>query len=125
MSVFSRLSGVYAFTCLSTSLKYVGSSSNVRIRLSEHMTDSRPEKVGTNFFYNYVNRNKGWDNFAFSPLFTVTNYLTAYHNWLVNKKLLLTIPLEYMEILDAFTQFKLRVVEQAILSKWSAEGEWT
>ena len=50
MSVFSRLSGVYAFTCLSTSLKYVGSSSNVRVRLSEHMTDSRPEKVGNNFF---------------------------------------------------------------------------
>lgn len=59
LSVFSKFSGVYVFHCLSTSLKYVGSSSNVRIRLSEHMTDSRPEKAGTNLFYNYVNSNKG------------------------------------------------------------------
>ena len=85
------------------------------------MTDSRPKKVGTNLFYNYVNNNKGWDNFSLSPLFTVTNYLTAYHNWLINKNLLQAIPLDYVEILDAFTQFELRVVEQAILSRWKCE----
>ena len=121
LSVFSKFSGVYVFYCLSTSLKYVGSSSNVRIRLSEHMADSRPEKAGTNLFYNYVNSNKGWENFSLSPLFSVTNYLTVYHNWLVNKSLLQAIPLEHMDILDAFTQFELRVVEQSVISSWNCE----
>ena len=89
------------------------------------MTDSRLEKAGTNLFYNYVNNNKGWNNFSLSPLFAVSNYLTNYHNWLVNKNLLQVIPLEHMEILDAFTQFELRVVEQSILSRWRRAAQWT
>ena len=43
----------------------------------------------------------------------------------MNKSLLQAIPLEHMDILDAFTQFELRVVEQTTLSRWRRAAQWT
>jgi hypothetical protein len=59
-SSYTRLAGVYAFTCVATGVLYIGSALCLNTRFKQHISDSSsPNRGGNNQFYRFVRSQGG------------------------------------------------------------------
>lgn len=113
-SLYTGMSGCYAFLCLKTGDYYVGSAVCLNTRYKAHkVNSSRPERGGSNSLYLSVRRH-GWHNFIWSPLLITNNYINNFTKENPEHEL----SLESLFILRSLTQFEARLYEQVFFTQF-------
>ena len=111
-SLYTGVSGCYAFLCLKTGKYYVGSAICLNTRYKAHkVNSSRPERGGSNSLYLSVQKH-GWHTFIWKPLVITNNYINNFTKQNPEHELCL----ESLFILRSFTQFEVRFYEQLLLT---------
>ena len=107
--------GCYIFLNLINNQYYIGSAICLNSRYKNHKVNSvRPDRGGDNVLYLAV-RELGWRCFIWKPLILTTNHINNF----VSHNPGYELDLESLFILRAFTQFEVRVYEQALLTHFS------
>jgi hypothetical protein len=113
LSNFVNRPGVYLFTHLPTNNLYIGSAVCLKNRFKSHLMNSfKPHRGGNNLFYLFVRENGGWSSFNWGLIKQTSNHLLEFKKLYPNYFL----DINSLEILTAFTQFEVRIYEQALLN---------
>lgn len=110
-----RSPGVYLYFCNSTKSFYIGSTTCFLRRYQQHITNSykNEEHVNTRF-YQYLRTNGNWTHFSWVPLYSQVELVNLFI--LENKGVFLSS--QELFILRAFSQFQIRIIEQALITHY-------
>lgn len=75
---------------------------------------------GNTRFYQYLRKNGGWNNFSWIPLYSQVELVNRFYFIQENKGVFPSSPQELL-ILKAFSQFQIRIIEQALITHYNPD----
>lgn len=116
VSKYSGIGGVYLFSHKEQNDFYIGSAIDFYTRFKSHQTNSiRPNRGGNSKFYRYLRENGNWSSFNWCIVKSTPNHIINF----VQKNPSIILNSMELNILLYFTQFEVRIYEQALLSYYS------
>lgn len=108
--------GTYVFTHLETGKQYIGSATSLPVRLAGHLSQLAGE-LQPSIVHDFIHNNGGLSSVNWGPVYNTYNFVAEYNA---------TYPIHWVskgewQILQAFTQFLPRLLEQSLFTAFSPE----
>lgn len=102
--------GVYAILSIPTNIFYIGSAIDFGTRLNNHYSDSKNPALSKRPLYSQVKNLGGWNNFIWEPVVCTKNYYRDF----ITSHMQYASDYKTFRILQTFTQYEVRVIEQSL-----------
>jgi len=114
-SLFKSLpskTGVYTIFSIPSKNFYIGSTTDLEARIFNHYSDAKSNNLISRPLYSEVHKVGGFNNFLWSPTVSTTNYFQKF----ILNNLEYTNDYKVFQVLQRFTQYEVRIYEQALKS---------